>query len=569
MKTVIHPTAHSVAGRQLGGPHVCLWPGVDAALLERMIASLGQGPDHLVGEEVVALVVERNTQSALAWVNPIRAGVHAAMAPKHVLDKGALLTDARIILRDVTERVAIDYDQIQSASVPGGFGGLFLDYLKIVTPATSEKYTCGSHGQLALALTDLAHRARNGSLAQPRVAAPTATPDDPSGARTFSAARRANDERAAFLLKGVAFGLESGTLHPGSSLDMARRVALLHRTTVGGRGSHQGMWISPLRPDELKGFFSSRYGAPAPQAPLHGFETILYSRDAAAAAAAPGSGIGLRVPGKSSQWLAEKQLRLRLQELTHPAAGRYTAYLVEAQGWGEWESLTGVHDAQLYNLHLELLAFEAQMLLRRLLFGYDRDATALLAYPDDETDAKLAQVNAAVDAGAFRVPRAFQRLDQIAHAPAATTLAGASGGHAAAQASSAPGSITATLWINLVAGMLSLTVCSCLWCLFGSSGQDGIEASINIPFGDDIDVDRTMRAYTGVVVGQTVLQWILGAVRIVLAGLVVTRGRRKVALALVGLGAAGFLAGDTAGVLASLLTVWCMTRPAARDWLAG
>jgi hypothetical protein len=565
---VTQPTARSQAAALLGGPNIGVWPHIDVELLERMIAVLGQGPDHLEGEEIAALVVERNTQSAIEWINPIRAGVHAALAPKYDFGKGALLTDTQIILRDVTERVGIPYDQIQSATQPGGLEGMVLDYLKLATPAGTEKYTCGSHGQLAVLLTDLSAHARAGRLTLDRMAAPAPRGADVSGAQTFSTARRLNDERAAFLLKGVVFQHQAGHIDAEAALDLTRRIALLHRTTTGGRGSHQGMWISPLRPGELTGFFESRYGAPTPQTPLHGFDTILYTRNEAHAAGAPGARISLRVKGKSSQWLAEKKLRLRLKEMTHPQAGNYTAYLVEAQNWSDWESLTGVHDAQLYNLQLELLAFEAQVILRRLLLGPDTDPATLLGVPDSTVDAKLADVNAAVDGSAFRVPRPFATVSQIA-APA-QAAAGAPvytpGGRPPLDP--APGAVKAVVWVNVVAGILALVVCSCVWCVMASSWQHPLETYILAPLGDYIDIERTKRAYSGIVVGQTGMQWVLGAVRIVLGGMAAKRGARRLGLALVALGGASLLAGDGAGVLASLVTAWCITRPSAKAWMA-
>lgn len=577
------PNVHDVAAAHLTGAVVYAAPEFAVELLARSIASLGAGPDHLEGEEIVSLLLRRNSQGATWVLNPVRAAVRSAIEESHVWRNAALLTDGRLVLRDEVDRFDIALHEIVGARTPNWAAGLFFSWVKFdLTDGRTLDTAALIEGPLARFALVIGAGLRSGQVGRRRVAAPRSTADDPSGANGFLARMLGQDSRARFLLNGVAHQTKSGEISVETGRELAARVALLHRTTLGGRGTHRGRWISCLRAQELLAFFE-RFGRPEPRADQNGMRVCHFIRDERFVS--PSAAISLPLSGKKSEWFAEKALRVCYVEEVHPRSGPHTAYLLQAESWGEWTNLCDVHDKQLYNIHLELLAFEAQLLARRLLFPGVDDVPALLRLADGAVDDKLASLNRSLDPALFRTPRDFQslveRMPSLRGAgcdseglnspapPRPRVGAGPRASHAAYnRRQEAPLAIGMARVVNIVGGALTFFIGVFVWCCAGAQLQ---QAALDwLATVSWVDIERTRRAFAGIWCAQLSGMVALAIVRIVMASVLPLqdgKSRGFFAWGLVALAGADLLVMNPVGILASIVTLFCAVK--ARAWVRG
>ncbi len=572
-------TAHALVRTYLRDPDRRLWPWIDVAQLERLVASIGFGTDPLEGEEPVAMLLHTGTtrggclqalDATANLLNPIRWMVRAAMKSID-WNYGALITDQRIVIRDWLDAVDAPYAAIEEPTCTGGFGSFFgFDFLNFTVGEERHHLTVPGHKALQRFLVIAVDEAKNQRLVVERIPAPVAEAGDPSGAVTFLAHMRVEDPRASVLLQLVATSVAERSIEDGPGLDLARRIALFHRATVGARGSRDGMWVSPLRVEELLAFLESRLGVPERSESDEGLQVVTFHRDPEHAKAAAGTAL-LLLTGTLDAVLPKGEIRVTVEERTHPQAGDYTAYRTEVRVPGMWQPMSEFESKALYELHLQLLAFEAQVLLRRVIFGTAVEPEELLGADQEQVDELLAKEAPGASAKWFSSPRDFANVHKrVADKPPRFAMNREQiPAHLTPPApTTAPSELVGIGFSNLLAGLLTTFVLAGVYCFGGVGMVQWLESAV-LAKVDGLDEEATSGALMLLLMFQWGALMLAGPIRS-LGGLIVLMVPRSgliVGGMLVLQGFVGMLVLDLPGLFAGLATAWWLSRKRVREYL--
>lgn len=575
--------AHALVRTWLQDRDRRIWPWLDVSTLERLIAALGSGVDPLEGERVHAALWHTSTERGGCLgtltalnnaLNPIQWFARSLVGTPINWNYGTLVSDERIVVRDWLDAIDAPFAAIENPSASGSMASFFdADFLHFRLEGETHTLTVPGHRGLARFLDVVTTEAREDRIARDRVAPPTADVGDPTGAQGYLERMQVDDERARLLLRAIHEGAATGALTGEQGLELARKTALLHHMTAHGRGSRAGMWVTALRRSELLAFLESRVGAPQHEEPEDGLDTWTYRRDRQWAKAAVGSAI-LLAQGKLDFALPKGDLRVQIAERIHPVGGAWTGYRIDVRVPGMWQPMAEFESNGLFRLHQELLAFEAQILLRRLVLGPDLGVEELLKTDQRQVDDLLLRQYPTAKPKWFRATRQWalvhrhMRLPLERRALARETIPR----HLAPPpyAGAIPPQVANIAVANAVSGILTFSLLSTIWC-FGGVGflmwlEDAVLAQV-----PGLDEGAT----TGVMLLGLIGQWggllVTGPLRAVLGIVAIAAPRSSGAVGwlLVALGPIGLVFADFPGALASLLTLWWLTRPQMREYLRG
>ncbi len=374
--------------------HRQLAPRLDPDLLGRMIAAWGEGPDPVVGERVVGFFPltgndQRSTTSkALGVLNPARAvGRHLAGASWDE-SYGAFVTDRAVILRGSGETLRVPFDAIESLDRSGGTAVAVIGYsaVYVTLAGTQHSVDLGPRlgGPMVAFLEAIGPLATEGELVPTEPCVPS--PSDPLGLAAVRRSLPAVDGRTSALLDAVAARSDRGELSEDQAIELVQRIGLHARSGLGGRGRHEGRWVSALPVEALERFFAElghlqlAEGDEAP--PPEGVLRMALDTK------------GERAPALLSRHVSAKTL-----------SGTYTLDLAEQQVVGVEGStyeliapstFLGVpsphHQVNAKaeaSLHQGLLRAEARWLARAVLVGPDADLATQLELADDEVLERL------------------------------------------------------------------------------------------------------------------------------------------------------------------------------------
>jgi hypothetical protein len=341
------------AAAHLTAPRITL-PPIDAARVSRAVATNGTGPDHLVGEEVLALADESPGAGAFTL--------------------GVLVTDARLVVRAAGRTVVVAFAALETAEA---LEGLVTTGLRLRWSGAEARWPFSVETSRALAafvnaIVEAPADTRTPApvpLVQPSVL-------DSSGLAGVRAGLRSLDPRPPLLADLALDGQQRGALSTDLARDFGARIALYDRTLAFGRGAHDTWWLSPLGGPDLLHALAAIVGAPAATADLAGVRTVDFR----------GSGWGGLV-------------RVRVS----PSSG-FTAFTTEGDGGrplaeGAPERLRPILDA--------LVPIEGRGLARRLVAGWGPVPESLAALPVATLEAKLRETVGPVDfAAVFGLPPA-------------------------------------------------------------------------------------------------------------------------------------------------------------------
>lgn len=572
-------TAHALVRTYLRDRDLRLWPWIDVGHLERLVASIGTGADPLEGEEPVAILLHTGTTRGgclgglelLANVlNPIKWAVRSAM--KRIdWNYGALITDHRIVIRDWLDAVDAPYESIEDPTCSGGLTTFMgADFLNFTIGEERHSLTVPGHTALQRFLAIASVEAREGRIEHVRIGAPAAEDADPSGAISFLASTVVEDARAGTLLQVIATETQTGRLSGAEGLDLARRTALLHRATVSARGSRDGLWVSCLRREELTAFLESRLGRPEPDEHEDGLETVRFTRDREYGRAAAATAL-LLASGRLDAALPKGDLRVSIDERSHPTGGEWTGYRIEVRVPGMWQPISEFESEALFELHKALLAYEAQILLRRVVLGADKSVLELLGVPQEQVDARLVEHAPDVDPKLFKQTRDFANLyKRVVDLPArnAATQAELPSRLKAPPSLRIPGAVTAVVMSNILAGLTTLVLFSTVYCFGGVAFMTWLEEAVlsRIP---GLNEEATAAMLILAVSFQWMAMLFLGPLR-VFGGMIVLALPRTVRpmgvlLGLLGLG--GLLFADIPGFLVAVPTLFWISRPQVKEFV--
>lgn len=331
------------AAAHLAGDRITLAPiSIDA--LARAIVATGTGPDHLVGEEVLALVDESSSPGSFTL--------------------GALVTDARLVVRAEGRTTIVSYAALEGAEA---LEGLVTTGLRVRAGGTAMRWPFGAPTSRAVAafLGAIVEAPPDTRVPAPR---PLVQPSvlDSSGLAGVRASLVSTDPRPPVLVDLALEAQKRGTLSVDLARDIGARTALYDRTLSFGRGAHEAWWLSALGGPDLLHALSAVLGAPASVTDLQGVRTADF-----------------RVAGWGGQ------VRCRISPTTgltaFTAAGDGGRPLSESAP----ERLRGLFDA--------LPALEGRGLARRLVAGWDPPPHALAAIPAATIESRIREAIGPVD----------------------------------------------------------------------------------------------------------------------------------------------------------------------------
>lgn len=353
-------------------------PRLPLAHLEKLIAAMGDGADHVEGEEIVALIAHRSDAdegafwTMLQLLNPIRFVVQKAVS-SNSLDfwHGAILTDRRLMVRDDSRVVILPYDQIAGVRTSGSaaafVGWTYLD-LTLVDGTEPFVYAPGRKILHRYIQAHIDLREGGGTLV-PSTRGPL--PSGPEESRL-----ELGDPRARALLDLLS-GKED-------SRDLVRRVVLWSRNTINGRGMHEGMWLSSLRPSALLALCAAALGEPIEQpGEVEGGEAWRFQREKDVARAAGLTALNL-LAGNLGVVLPKGDVRLSMIE-----GDGFTRYRLEHQKLGKWGPLGETAHPLIMKLHTRFLEAEGRVLLRRCLGELAATDEECMEEIDDDLSARL------------------------------------------------------------------------------------------------------------------------------------------------------------------------------------
>ncbi len=305
------------AAAHLTAPRIAL-PPIDGPRMLRVVTTTGTGPDHLVGEEVLALVDESPGAGAFTL--------------------GILVTDARLVVRAEGRTVVVPFAALEKAEALEGLvtTGLSLRWGGAVArwpfSVEASRAVAGFVGAIVEAPTDTRTPAP-APLVQPSVL-------DSSGLAGVRAGLRSEDPRPPLLADLALDAQKRGDLSADLARDFGARIALYDRTLAFGRGAHEVWWLSALGGPDLLHALAAIVGAPAATADLSGVRTVDYRVSGwggiVRVRVSPSSGFSAFTTetdgGRPLAESAPERLRAILDALT-PIGGRGLARRLVA-GWG-------------------------------------------------------------------------------------------------------------------------------------------------------------------------------------------------------------------------------------------
>lgn len=361
---------------------------VDAPPVEGLLGHLVM--QHLAASklDVGARAPKRKLLNAAAacaeWLDPLGGERLVAYGDETVMGKGdefVALTDRRLLARLPGEVIDVPYARVLGARADKGT----LGYKLVIDTVDGPR-------KLVLAQMDGSTPAiagfLNGVAALPyeqRWSPPPAlaTPGDPSGAAALAQRLPVPDPRLPVLLRLVQAGLAGGAMSVEAARDHVERVRLFAANAAAGRGSAQGMRVSPLHGEDLAVVLGEALGQPAGVAGDHTtrmYDYRLVSRGSAAGAAAS-TAVGLAALAiVGVGWVSRPGSRTTLVRVAMRHLGSATGFAAYALS-GAPRPLAEV-DAELFGGMLATLAdAEPVVILGRVLWGWHAHATSLLATP--------------------------------------------------------------------------------------------------------------------------------------------------------------------------------------------
>jgi hypothetical protein len=255
--------------------HRQLAPRFRHDVLTRMIAAWGAGPDPCSGERLVAFFpLTRNDQVSavsrgLSLLNPAKAlGRHLANTAWDDL-YGAMVTDRAVVLRGSGTTVRVPYDRIAEVEASSGATvavvGYSAVYLRCVD-GTEHVVDLGPKlGKPMVTFLRAVISLREEGQLLPPSPWPTPTDDDQLGIRAAEASLPAVGPRVRVGLDALHAAADA--LPEGVAADAVARFALHGRFSLGGRGQHDGFWVTALPMEVLERFLDERGHCEALDAP--------------------------------------------------------------------------------------------------------------------------------------------------------------------------------------------------------------------------------------------------------------------------------------------------------------
>lgn len=428
-------------------PEAFAYPKMPLEHLEQLLAALGEGPDHLAGEQIVGLIAHKEGESGLWWflgmLNPVHFLVSQSIeSQRWDWAHGAVLTDRRVIVRDQAQVARVPYTEIAGVEASGSAaafaGWTFLD-LKLQDGSIRVLYAPNRAMVYRYLSSVLVQRATPESLRPLTRGALPETVDE--------ATLDTEDLRAEALL--TALRARDGK----DRRELARRVVLWSRTTTGGRGTHNGMWLSALRPKTMLDLCSAAFGRPEADANSPGI--WYFERDPEY-----GKSLGLTslllLSGRLAVSLPKGKLRLLMEE-----GDGFSRYQLEESLLGQWQPLSEANHLLMYDLNERILRLESRELLRRCVYG---DET--LDDPYAEADAALANALRAAapsaDPAWYNVGRVHVRLSR--YLPQFHPGQRSPPPHLPRPVANVPGAFRAVATAHLASGLIQLTGMPLLSC---------------------------------------------------------------------------------------------------------
>ena len=562
-------TPHELVRTYLRDRERRMYPKLELGDLEHIVAALGQGVDHIDGEQVLAqlafgddtrggclvlLAFVANVLNPIAWM--IRAG-----GTNVDWEHGAIFTDRRMIARDWVEAVDAPYEAITDVSYSGGFGAFFgWEFLKLAVHGDRFSIAAPAHRAMGKFLVVMSEEAREARVAHPDVHRVVSRQGDPTGAIGASAAIH-KDWRAETLFKAILAQHEAGKLTRSQSLGMSQQVWLHSQTTTGARGSSVGFWISPLSREELLAFLGTQLGRAVPVDAIDGSDTFQFDKDKDYARSELGS---VLLTGHFEVRLPRGDVRLQLADMDGPA-GRWTGYRLTARVLGVWAPFNEVRASSLFKLHKMLLKYEGRLLLRKVLFP-ERDPFDV---PVSEVKDRLTEVVPGADYRVFRQSRRQLKLKtMVKEAPPTKALKrGQVPARLPRPKGKEPAAISATGMMHLGAGLVTTALLPVPICCGGTVvlaqiSENFLEPVLGMP--DEIGALMLLM----LLADTAILMFVLGPIRMLtaMAYLAAPRSMRPLMLMSSGIGVLGGVFGDLPGAAASALTLLLLQRQDVREY---
>lgn len=344
------------------------------------VSGSGVGLDHFAGERVLA--------GALLRLTPKGHEHRLALA---VTDRRTCLGGWSDIKGNFnSKRFSITHAELQRMESKTG---LLSAYLGLVTARGKHEVPLGStdgikmlDGFYQALLAQVPVEAR----VEPPTAWPSASADDPAGARAAAQSLWFQDPAATGMLETLDRNLREGRMEPAVAADLVGRVVLAHRARAGGPGMRDGLWISPMSAMDLGCTLSRIYGAPRahgePQPGVYSadfeldprHDPLLTALDGIGVASYVVLGVGFSptklIGGAIAEALMRKDLVRQLRFVFGDRPG-FSGYQVQTPG-----RILEDHDAAMaHRLHQTLGHFAYSVLERRCALGWQPTYAELFA----------------------------------------------------------------------------------------------------------------------------------------------------------------------------------------------
>jgi hypothetical protein len=210
-----------------------------------------------------------------------------------------------------------------------------------------------------------------------------ATPEDPSGAAALAQRLPVPDPRLPILLRLIQGGLAAGAMSAEAARDHVERVRLFAVNAAVGRGTSQGMRLSPLHGEDLVAVLSETLGAPVSAAGDHA--TRLYdfrlTQGGSVGRAAASTAVGLAALAiVGVGWVSRPGSRSTILRVPLRHLGSATGFGVLDMANAQ-RSLGQEDPEMLAGLLESIAAAEPVLLLGRILWGWQAPAGGILATP--------------------------------------------------------------------------------------------------------------------------------------------------------------------------------------------
>ena len=311
-----------------------------------------------------------------------------------------LLTDRRIISNAATGLGDLPYAALRGVELTHGMVGSTVQLATALGPVTWRptvpKDAVVAIGTFLHALLTLPP--------EQRCATPPPAPQtgDPTGARGLAAWLPFPDPRVSLLLQLVHAGHAAGALDDAVAADLVVRVKLLHQALRMGHARHGEVLVSPLPVQDLAHTVYSLFGRPMREGAQgwgHAMEFELGGGRGSAAGAVASSVVGLALLAVVGVgWVSTGGSRT--QRVTVCVGGAPTGSFLAIND-GPARTLAATQPKIYTALATALLSAGAEMLLRRVLFGWNAAPHELASIPDATLDHAVASRVPGLDAGVF------------------------------------------------------------------------------------------------------------------------------------------------------------------------